>query len=554
MMKSGAEGLRDERNGALLRLAAHVHLTTGEIFARLPLALGRETPALLDVLVHPVDEVGHPADARLEARDAEPRMPLEDAAQHERRRRDHHVEREAHDVDLEVVVEALRAEHGKMDAGCAVDAERHVELLAAGVEIPQIRVVEVPALQDRGDHRRDEPEPLRLAHDPDRRGDVLDRHERDAEHAGGELPAVAGEPAVVEARELGGECRVGEARKPESGAREEDHRVDALAVGVVHDAGGGEGIGAAVEAHAVLRVTAGAGARRVRVAPALDDERRTLLVGAGHADLLGKRARSSLMSSVPSITWASLSTTFMPPFILQSGPARQPERLLGDERAEHLGRAGRDRDGARVQIRFFPRAAVERTPVAAELRPRAGERHRDVEGPLLDLAAEELLQGRLRRCVGGAVETRQDAERVRREHLGLDPRLRDTVAERRAVGPPAGAHAAIQVDERARPVLQPDLEVERPERPALVRERARMSGQPPFTAPITFPAGTRTSSRKSSLNSARPLIWTSGRHVTPALRMSTTRQVMPLCFGTSGSVRTRRSAQSAKWALLDQTF
>src|SRR5204863_89494 len=83
---------------------------------------------------------------------------------------------------------------------------------------------------------------------------------------------------------------------------------------------------------------------------------------------------------------------------------------------------------------------------------------------------------------------------------------------------------------------------------------ARMMGRPPFTAPTTFSAGTRTSSKKSWLNSERPLSCTSGRQVMPGVRMSTTRQLMPACFGASGPVRTRSRHQSAKCALLDHTF
>ena len=83
---------------------------------------------------------------------------------------------------------------------------------------------------------------------------------------------------------------------------------------------------------------------------------------------------------------------------------------------------------------------------------------------------------------------------------------------------------------------------------------ARTSGQPPFTGPMVFASGTRTSSRNSSLNSERPLSWTSGRHVIPGLRMSTARQLIPRCFTASLSVRTSSRHQSAMCALLDQTF
>ena len=55
-------------------------------------------------------------------------------------------------------------------------------------------------------------------------------------------------------------------------------------------------------------------------------------------------------------------------------------------------------------------------------------------------------------------------------------------------------------------------------------------------APISWSSGTNTSSRNTSLNSASPVICTSGRTSTPAACMSTTRQEMPCCrLGASGS-------------------
>ena len=50
-------------------------------------------------------------------------------------------------------------------------------------------------------------------------------------------------------------------------------------------------------------------------------------------------------------------------------------------------------------------------------------------------------------------------------------------------------------------------------------------------------SGTRTSVMYTSLNSASPVIWRSGRTSTPAACMSSAKYVMPLCLGASGSVR-----------------
>ncbi|CAM5682911.1 hypothetical protein SVIOM74S_00540 [Streptomyces violarus] len=69
--------------------------------------------------------------------------------------------------------------------------------------------------------------------------------------------------------------------------------------------------------------------------------------------------------------------------------------------------------------------------------------------------------------------------------------------------------------------------------------------QPSFSSPTRFSAGTRTSSRKTSANSADPASVRSGRTVIPGASMGMASQVMPRCLGASGSVRTSSSHQSA---------
>ena len=78
--------------------------------------------------------------------------------------------------------------------------------------------------------------------------------------------------------------------------------------------------------------------------------------------------------------------------------------------------------------------------------------------------------------------------------------------------------------------------------------------QPSLTLPTTLAAGTRTFSRNTSLNSASPVIWRSGRMEMPGVFMSTRMNVMPLCLAPLASVRTRKKPHSATWAMLVQTF
>ena len=61
--------------------------------------------------------------------------------------------------------------------------------------------------------------------------------------------------------------------------------------------------------------------------------------------------------------------------------------------------------------------------------------------------------------------------------------------------------------------------------------------QPSPMSPMRSASAMRTSVRYTSLNSASPVIWRSGRTSTPGACMSTMKYVRPLCFGRSGSVR-----------------
>ncbi len=58
--------------------------------------------------------------------------------------------------------------------------------------------------------------------------------------------------------------------------------------------------------------------------------------------------------------------------------------------------------------------------------------------------------------------------------------------------------------------------------------------QPAPTASRRWLSGMRTSVKKTSLNSASPVIWRRGRTSTPGACMSTMKYVMPRCFGDIG--------------------
>lgn len=65
----------------------------------------------------------------------------------------------------------------------------------------------------------------------------------------------------------------------------------------------------------------------------------------------------------------------------------------------------------------------------------------------------------------------------------------------------------------------------------------RPTAQPPCSVPTRLACGTRASARDTSLNDARLFISRSWRTSAPAWRIGKTRNEMPRCLGTSGSVR-----------------
>ena len=82
----------------------------------------------------------------------------------------------------------------------------------------------------------------------------------------------------------------------------------------------------------------------------------------------------------------------------------------------------------------------------------------------------------------------------------------------------------------------------------------RATAHPSSGVPTTSSSGTNTSSKKTSLKSALPVICRSGRTSTPGACMSMTIVVMPACLGASGFVRTVASPRSQYWAPLVHTF
>ena len=78
--------------------------------------------------------------------------------------------------------------------------------------------------------------------------------------------------------------------------------------------------------------------------------------------------------------------------------------------------------------------------------------------------------------------------------------------------------------------------------------------QPSPSRPSIQSWRTRASLKNTSLNSASPVICTSGRTSTPGCSMSTTKYESPPCFGTSGLVRHSSIPHFERCATVVHTF
>ena len=149
---------------------------------------------------------------------------------------------------------------------------------------------------------------------------------------------------------------------------------------------------------------------------------------------------------------------------------------------------------------------------------------------------------------GGTPWLRAVWTRRPRKRRSLEPGVGpgQLLTQHRVGRPPGGPGQGTEV-------LEPDACASADEGP-LALQGGVGDPPPPWTGPTTWLEGMRTSVRNTSLKWATPSIWRSGRMSMPGLVMSTRKKVIPRCFGTSGSVRARRMAQSLCWASEVHTF
>src|SRR5438093_2550215 len=207
-----------------------------EQFARPRLRRGLVEALVIEVSVHAVEPRRDPAAARLEKRDAQSRMTVDDTAPDHAQRDQHHLHRVRDHVPRRtVLLESVDADGRHRVGRSFVKADGEVELLGHHPERLVHRVA---------DHllaviRVGPQEPAAhlellagVAHLVDRQLDRLHRQHRDPEEALGIRLAVIGEPAVVGAAHRGGKAGILDGAREQAETGIEEGGIDAVGIHV----------------------------------------------------------------------------------------------------------------------------------------------------------------------------------------------------------------------------------------------------------------------------------------------------------------------------------
>src|SRR6267143_1333887 len=191
---------------------------------------------VIEVPVHPVEPRRDPATARLEKRDAQSRMTVDDPAPDHAQRDQHHLHRvRDHVAGRAVVLEPVDADGRHRGGRSLVKADGEVELLGHLPERLVHRVADhlLAVIRVGPQEPAAHPELFAgMAHLVGRQLDRLHRQHRDPEEALGIRLAVIGEPAVVGAAHPGGQAGIldGAGEQAETGI--EEGGIDAVRIHV----------------------------------------------------------------------------------------------------------------------------------------------------------------------------------------------------------------------------------------------------------------------------------------------------------------------------------
>src|SRR2546425_1096254 len=210
-----------------------------EQLARPRLRRGFVEAQVIEVPVHPVEPRRDPAAARLEKRDAQSRMTVDDTAPDHAQRDQHHLHRvRDHVAGRAVLLEAVDTDCRHRVGRSLVKADREVECLGHRPERLVHRVADhlLAVIRVGAQEPAAHPEFFAgVAHLVDRQLDRLHRQHSDPEEALGIRLAVIGEPAVVGAAHRGGEAGILDGAREQAETRIEEGGVDAIGIHV-HDA------------------------------------------------------------------------------------------------------------------------------------------------------------------------------------------------------------------------------------------------------------------------------------------------------------------------------
>src|SRR5579862_307892 len=148
VVRREADGVRiktgDVRQHRFLRFAEEPNSARLDVFARPALDVRHERRAMLVVLVETFEPVRHPADARLEERDAKLRKAFEDAAADDAHRRDHLLERMRDGMGEEIILEPISARE-RARRRRAMNGKRHAETLGFREDWKVVWMIEILA-------------------------------------------------------------------------------------------------------------------------------------------------------------------------------------------------------------------------------------------------------------------------------------------------------------------------------------------------------------------------------------------------------------------------
>ena len=207
-----------------------------EQFAGPRLRRGLVEALVIEVPVHAVEPRRDPAAARLEKRDAQSRMTVDDTAPDHAQRDQHHLHCvRDHVARRAIVLEAVDADGRHRVGRSLVKADREVEVLGHRPERLVHRVADhlLAVIRVGPQEPAAHPELFAgVAHLVDGQIDRLHRQHRDPEQPLGIRLAVVGEPAVVRAAHRGGEGRIVDGAREQAEAGIEEGGVAAVGVHV----------------------------------------------------------------------------------------------------------------------------------------------------------------------------------------------------------------------------------------------------------------------------------------------------------------------------------